>query len=44
MKNLVLILMTRLVIEIMGTLWFFLRPIFCLCLVWFGMKIAALFQ
>jgi hypothetical protein len=44
MKNLVLLLMTRLVIEIMGTLWFFLRPIFYLYLVWFGMKISALFQ
>lgn len=44
MKNLIMVLITRLLLEIMGTLWFFLRPIFYLYLVWLGMKIAALFQ
>lgn len=44
MKNLVLELMTRLALELMGTIWFFIRPIAYLYLVWFAMKVAALFH
>jgi hypothetical protein len=44
MKDLILVLIKWFLQKIMGFIWFFLRPIFYLYFVWFGMKIAALFH
>jgi len=43
MKIILINLLIDLGLRILDVAWFFLRPIFYLCLAWFGMKIVSFF-